>query len=354
MEDRIKLMQDNSLITNYISDGLIIPTGSIRELWEEKVKIWMMEASTGAIIYSRPRVGKTTAIDYVANKIDELFQGGIPVIRWNITNHAITERNFYSSLLMAMGISEPNRGSTALVLKARVLNILTELACEGCSDTACAMGNSGMLSMRRIVMFCDEAYLLDEKDFNWLMDLYNCLRNNKVYLSVFLVGSYELKNLKSYFISIQKDQIIGRFMIDEHVFTGIRSKEEMAICLGTFDSPLKIPGISGKEIIPVQHFFPDAYAEGTGMYYLLTDIFWNAFQDVKEKSKLSFDDIPMKYFIRSITTSMILYGKGGSKESHFLDTDAVLNVVRSSGYAMSGGTSDVLNFKNKKYGARKK
>lgn len=334
--ENINEIRKNTLIMNHINDGLIIPTASINDLWEKNIKQWLLMASTGAIIYGRSRVGKTVAIDYLEQKINEMYNGGIPVIKWNITNHAVTERNFYSSLLMAMGAPEPNKGATALVLKVRVLNLMTELASVGNSETM--YSEEGMPGLRRIVLFCDEAYLLDEKDFNWLMDLYNNLRHNKVYLTTFLVGTDELKSLKSHLCSIQKNQIIGRFMIDEHEFFGIRSKEEMALCLSVFDTEMRIPGIYGEKIIPSQHFFPEAFANGEGYYSMLTDVFWDVFQDIKEKSKNKYDDIPMKYFIRSVMTTMAIYGKYGIQEKYFLKASDIMEAVKSSGYAMSGGT----------------
>lgn len=348
----INFLRENTLIMNYINDGLIIPTGSLNELWEDSVKEWLITASTGAIIYSRPRVGKTVAIDFLESKIDEMYDGGIPVIKWNVTDRdSITEKSFYTNLLHAMGAEENGRVTTALQLKARVINILTELACNGCTDTM--YSNEGLPALRRIVLFCDEAYNFDDKDFNWLMDLYNNLRHNQVYLTAFLVGSYELKDLKSHMISSKKDQIIGRFMIDEHEFSGIKTKEELAICLGVFDREMKIPGIVGKTIIPSQRFFPEAFANGEGMYCFLTDIFWDVFQDIREKSKIKYEDIPMKYFIKSIMSSMTVYGKGGKKESYFLGPDAIIDTVKTSGYAMSGG-SNVTFSNNKKHRKSKK
>lgn len=343
MQKRFNQEQENSLIMNYISDGLIIPTGSIMELWEKHIKKWLMMSSTGAIIYSRPRVGKTVAIDYITEKIKILYNEHVPVIRWNITNHAVTERNFYSSLLMAIGIPEPKKSVTALTLKVMVINLLTALAFGEQPDTG--RFEDYVPALRRVVLFCDEAYLLDIKDFNWLMDLYNNLRQNKVHLTTFLVGSYELKDLKSYMISCKKDQIIGRFMIDEHEFSGIRTKEELALCLSTFDSEMKIPGIF-EPVIPSQRFFPDAYANAEGYYYLLTDMFWEVFQRMREIKKIQYADIPMKYFIRSIILTMMIFGKGGVKESYFLDSVSITEAVEESGYSMSGGSNNGHSYKN--------
>ena len=146
-------------------------------------------------------------------------------------------------------------------------------------------------------------------------------------------------------ISCKKDQIIGRFMIDEHEFSGIRTKEELALCLSTFDSEMKIQGIF-EPVIPSQRFFPDAYANAEGYYYLLTDMFWEVFQRMREIKKIQYADIPMKYFIRSIILTMMIFGKGGVKESYFLDSVSITEAVEESGYSMSGGSNNGHSYKN--------
>ena len=49
MTDNIREMQKNTLIMNHINDGLIIPTASINELWENNVKQWLLIAPVLAI-----------------------------------------------------------------------------------------------------------------------------------------------------------------------------------------------------------------------------------------------------------------------------------------------------------------
>lgn len=339
MTDNNLLFYEASIIFKHISENLIIPTKSLTSLWKEDIKIWLAMSSTGAIIYARPRVGKTVAIKYLAEQISDTFAETIPVIEWNISDHAVTERNFYASLLMAIGAPEPNKGATALILKERVLNYMVTIAHESRSSV--------LPSQNRVILICDEAHQLMEKDFNWLMDLYNNLQKNNVSLTTLLFGTYELKYLKTHMIVSQKDQIVGRFMIDEHEFQGIRSKEELALCLSVFDRELNIPDLS-ETIIPTNRFFPDAYANGEGRYMYLTDYFWNAFEEIKAKFCIPYDDIPMKYFIKSVVATMTIYGVGGYHQQYFIGEKEVKDVVEKSGYSMSGGGASNAKFISKR------
>ena len=95
---------------------------------------------------------------------------------------------------MAMGISCPKR-DTALLLKERVLNELILRACE--------------TPYRRVVLFLDEAWKFQEKDFSWLMDLYNNLNQKDIQLAAFLFGTRELKELKTEFKRRGKDHSLA-------------------------------------------------------------------------------------------------------------------------------------------------
>lgn len=164
----------SGITLRYISSvRFVIATRSILEL-ERKVYTWLKIGITGACIWGRARIGKSYAVQYIAKSIQQKFGGNFPVIIWNITDHPATEKNFYASLLMAMGLSCPKR-DTALFLKERVLNELIIRA----SDTP----------YREVVIFIDEAWKLNEADFSWLMDLYNNLKCKDIHIVSFLFGT---------------------------------------------------------------------------------------------------------------------------------------------------------------------
>ena len=63
----------------------------------------------------------------------------------------------------------------------------------------------------KVVLMIDEAWRLDEKDFTWLMDLYNILRRYNLQLITVFFSTNELLDKKRNFKSEGLDQIVERF-----------------------------------------------------------------------------------------------------------------------------------------------
>ena len=310
--------QISEMTIRYItSPYFVIPTKGILDT-ESKIKMWMTLGACGGIVYGRPRIGKTRCIYHLADTLKSDTCGNIPVIIWNLTDHAETEKNFYSSLLMAMGFECP-KSSTALIIKERVINALIAMACE--------------TPLRRVVLLIDEAWKFYEKDFAWLMDLYNNLIAVDIQLFAFMFGTRELHELKLSFKQSGKDQIIGRFMINEIQYSGIRSEDEMRFCLASMDKlKMVTKGYKKLEDSLLDFYFPNA--EGRSFYELSRD-FYKAFLKVKNTSGMKADDIPMKYFIDSFIFCINLFGFYGSRRVAFPGFDDLLECIEMSGYKES-------------------
>ena len=165
-----------------------IPTRAIMELMSA-VGTWMSNCDCGSIIYGRPRVGKTRAIIYITNELKKIYGNELPIYVLNATDHTVSDKFFYSEMLKAVGCPEVHKG-TVLMLKERLLNTLAATALD--------------TKYKKIVLFIDEAYLLHEKDFVWLMDVYNNLNLFDIQFTVFMFGSYELKQVKTHFCATKK------------------------------------------------------------------------------------------------------------------------------------------------------
>ena len=74
-----------------------------------------------------------------------------------MTDHRPSAKYFYSELLKAIGHSEAHKG-TASMMKERLIDALVLSTQE--------------TQYRRAILFIDEAFLLTEKDFIWLMDIH--------------------------------------------------------------------------------------------------------------------------------------------------------------------------------------
>ena len=299
------------------SINFIIKTKAIHEL-EDQISSWNSASTCGAIIYGRARIGKTRAMMSTSASIKEKYGEDFPVIAWDITDHAVTEKNFYMTLLMAIGLKNISPRSTALELKARVLNELTMAAYA--------------TQFKKIVLMIDEAGKLDEKDFFWLMDLYNNLNHEDICLTVFLFGTKELKDIKKLFKKRGQDQIVGRFMINEFQFYGMKDMKELKLCLMALDNKT-IESLDDEEkTLLKDYYFPDSDGK---KFSSLAPAYWEAFMQVRNTNNIVAKDIPMKYFIDSFILLLQKYGAFSKDKVAFPTYEELLFCVKKSGYGES-------------------
>ena len=299
------------------SIDFIIKTKAIHDL-EDALLSWLSTTTCGGIVYGRARIGKTRALKSIAQSIREKYGDEFPVIIWNITDHAITEKNFYTSLLMAMGLERIPIHSNALALKERCLNELAMAAYE--------------TPLRKVVIMLDEAWKMSEKDFAWLMDLYNNLNHKDILLSCFLFGTKELKMYKATLKSIGQDQIVGRFMINEFQFFGMLEPQELMLCLLAFDKMTTNTEWGGSDIPLLDFYFPNHEDKH---FSSLADDYWTAFIQVKAKYNIKAKDIPMKYMIDSFILLLQRYGRFNVDHIAFPTVKELVECVETSGYGES-------------------
>ena len=306
--------QISDMTIRYItSPYFVIPTKGILDT-ESIVQTWITIGACGGIVYGRPRIGKTRCIFHLAQTLNSDKCSNLPVIIWNITDHPDTEKNFYASFLMAMGFKCP-KSITALFLKERIIN---ELIVRGCETP-----------YRRVVLLIDEAWKFYERDFSWLMDLYNNLLSVDIQLIAFLFGTRELRDLKSAFKQRGKDQIVGRFMINEIQYYGIKSEKELSFCLAALDQLHVFT--SGYEALKdniLDFYFPQANGK---CFFDIGDEYYMAFHKVREKHGVVSEDIPMKYLIDSFVICLSLYGFGGPEAVTFPSSEDLEKCIEMSG-----------------------
>ena len=301
------------------SNQFNIATQTILNL-QMQVGKWMKYGNTGAIIYGRPRVGKTRAILYITRELQEKYGPELPVYVYNVTSHAVSDKKFYQELLLAVGHPEFEKGTTT-VLKNRLLNSL--------------VASASVTKSKKVVLFIDEAQNMSVNDFEWLMDIYNNLSLWDIHMVSFLFGSLELKSLKSALIMAQKKQIIGRFMVDEFNFKGIMGARYIAVTLLNFDTPISN---NGELLTLTQVYFPEAFADGHRISACASEIM-EAFAEVMKEHNIHIDDIPMQYYMGALKYCLCEYGKSG-KSIYFPDKSAWRDAVHNSGFIQS----EMLNY----------
>lgn len=306
------IISQDTLDNYFVSNEFNITTPAIMEL-QGQVLRWVSDGVPGAIIYGRPRIGKTRAILYIANVLRTKYGRELPIYVLNATEHVPKDKFFYSELLKVVGHPEFDKGTVSM-LKERLLNSLFASACN--------------TKYRKIILFIDEAYNFSEKDFKWLMDVYNNLNLKNIHLYIFLVGSEELIARKQALIMAKQHQIVGRFMVEECRFHGIQSAKEMSICLSNYDQPLDI---AGEQISLTKEFFPDAFLDGKRLFSCANILMDEYLKVMKKIGIPPASEIPMMYFVNTIKYCLNNYGITGEK-AYFPTEKMWENSINNSGY----------------------
>jgi hypothetical protein len=268
----------------------------------------------GALVYARPRMGKTYAIDYVCLHL-ERTRPEVLTIRLSCEHHrADFEGPFFSALLIAAG-------ATGDVLKTAITLKRQELIRRIRERLATRRGHI-------VVLFCDEAQRQSKNAYEWLRDVHDQLAYHGIRLITFLVGQPQLLAHKARFQMSGDEQIVARFMIEQLQFSGVQDADDAATCLAGYDRT-RYPEHSGPSF--TGFFLPQGVAAGLRLEDCGTDL-WNAFVRAHAEAQLSgAPEIQMDYFTRAVES---LLGQGGKFDSPLLKLDEAhwTRAVEESGY----------------------
>lgn len=208
----------------------LLATNEVNRMYEV-VSQWIQNRTPGAIIHGRPRIGKSKAIEYLMHLLPDEFGEKLPVFFLNCRQYRTPSENvFFEDLLKDVGHGIIFSGKPS-IKRDRLSKFLLE--------RGAASGQN------RIIFFIDDAQNLSEIQYRWLMDIYNELDRHGIFLTAILVGQNELLHQRSAFIKSKKAQIIGRFMVFEHKFTGVQKEGDLRTCLAGYDEDSEYPEGSG-------------------------------------------------------------------------------------------------------------
>ena len=158
-----------------------VATAAIQE-FVDLVDLCVRVMIPGALVHARPRMGKTHAIEYIClhlarNRPDLL------VLRLSCEHHrSAHEGPFFSALLAAVGVRDPQPVSNAQKRFALMRRLHEQLL------------------MRRghvVVLLCDEAQRLSKHALEWLRDVHDQLAQQGYRMITFLVGQPQLLEHKA-------------------------------------------------------------------------------------------------------------------------------------------------------------
>src|SRR5450755_1887352 len=268
----------------------------------------------GALVYARPRMGKTHAIDYVCLHLGRA-RPEVLTLRMSCEHHRSDfEGPFFSALLIAAG-------ATGQVLNTSITNKRQELIRRLRERLAARRGHI-------VVLFCDEAQRQSRNSYEWLRDVHDQLAYHRIRLITFLIGQPQLLAQKAKFQMQGDEQIVARFMIEQLQFHGIRNAAEAATCLAGYDKT-RYPEGSGPSF--TGFFLPKGFAAGLRLEHSGADL-WNAFVRAHAQAQLTgTPEIQMDYFTRAIE-SLLLQGVNFDDQALKLDESYWARAVEESGY----------------------
>lgn len=261
------------------------------EQYMKRITTWLTTGSQGALVYGRPRLGKTSASRWVLSSLSDVV-GRVPWIEVPIRDQPIVrEREFFQHILRCARHKHYMKGSAG-DKRDRLSEWLASRAIRSPVNMA--------------VLFIDEAHLLNEFHYQWLTNIGNELDGRGCRLFSLLVGQPELMDKKRDFIDRGKEQFVGRFMIRTMEFRGLNSFNEVSECLAHFDGT-SYPAKSG--VLFAAHFVPLAVHNGFRLKQLAPGI-WSAFERAWINSGLEGTPvIAMHYFTAALMAILMSSAK---------------------------------------------
>lgn len=266
---------------------------------------WIDQQVSGGYIYGPSRYGKSRTVRWHLQAVlYERFQTMVPLVVWIRRDSAMSEREFWNTLLAASKYEfhdplKPRPKTAARFLFEQRLVTLTR-------------------STQRnfVVLLIDEAHEVTLKEWKWLLGLQNGLDDQGVRLSVISIGSHVLRFQPDYLSRTGNAHIAARFFARDMKFHGLASTGELEYVLTGYDSDSEWPKDSGVSYL--QYFAADDFARGRRLLSCSKDI-WRAFEellpgDLKGNKKYC-HEIPMQHLSHAVEQALRRLSAGEPWES---------------------------------------
>ena len=263
------------------SKSYIIETPAISVLCDD-IGLHIRNRATGAMIAGRKRIGKSFGIVFAAKVMAERFPG-LPIGTFELApDTRVSQQSFLEDFLEDIGSSLIKNGRNP-DKRRRIINFIHQKA------TAC--------SYSAYLLFIDEAQVLQEMHYRWLIYISNRLKRRGVDLIVLLIGQDELFAYRAALVQGQKNEIVGRFMSMVSHFHGIQTLGQLKACLKSYDEASEYPAGSGCSF--VRFYLPKAFDAGWRMESL-SELIWSAFRHAsRSETNAEEREIPMQHFCRT-------------------------------------------------------
>ena len=245
---------------------------------------WIDSHVTGGYVYGPPRQGKSRAVQFwIERLLAERYGALLPFFRLNYKSHdRFSELEFLTELLQTCHHQYAATGTRAKKLD-RLVKFYATRARNAVSH--------------QVVLMIDEAQNMREQSYRTWCNLQNELDDLGVHLTAISVGTQELAYQHSAFLQSGDLHLVGRFMVRESLFRGIRSQAELAYVLEAYDSQTEWP--AGSRISYTHYFFPRAFEAGFRLADLAPEL-WQVYLDMAPPTTNSHLEVAMEHIAKPI------------------------------------------------------
>jgi hypothetical protein len=228
----------------------------------------------------------------------------------------VSERQFFEFLVSQLKLVPPTR-SNSTEFRNLVSRYLVARAARS--------------PLNSFLLFIDEAQFLQDLHLQWLLNVSNELDAAGLRLFVLLVGQPELIDRKRGLVARRCEQIVGRFMVHEMEFVGVRDEGELGVVLDQFDRTV-YPSVHGQPF--PSHFIPEGFAEGFRLSHLAGRLFGRFEAPEGARASIRAGGIPMHYVTATVMQLLDQMASQDPVSAALLDR-LLVQAVEQSGYADS-------------------
>lgn len=168
-------------------------------LWEE-MELYFTVSDCGGLIYCDSPEQTDIEIEQLSANLKRKYGAALPIYQYEATEKKTDHKTFYLSLMGAANCRDVSTKDPVFLHQILTQHIQIEAAGS---------------RYKKAVLIIRNAERLSEKQYNWLIDIYNELYQHNVVLSTLFFGSSKLKEEKKKYRKKGKDQIVQRYMVKE-------------------------------------------------------------------------------------------------------------------------------------------
>ncbi|CAJ0822666.1 ATP-binding protein [Ralstonia flaminis] len=272
---------------------------------------WVRLDTPGGVVFGKQRIGKSSACAYLGEVLQSAIGYPVATLNWTMPmNDSTREREFTQERMQQSGCIAVTHRDVA-VLRGRLYDHIEQLA-----DSVCA---------RRVVVIIDEAQVLAQQHYGYLIHCFNELVHRQLRPFFLLVGQPELDTVNRYWNESKRHQIVGRFHVHQHHFRAVAVSEFDAV-LAELDRPVSADGPS-----PSALHLPVAYAAGWRLADM-APVLRDALTLAKSQHNLTEDIyMPMQY-LRSTVLAFLYREAEGRLDPREASPTLMLRCLRDAGF----------------------